>query len=389
MPGIDSELYLVSPCSPECDSSTTTENTTKPIPPPFSRPVLKVSTNEKDAIEAIQKEIDIHHRINLSSSSTRQRLVQGVPVRVVTSLKDAHQSSDPCCFNGIVMPRMDTNLHRYMNWRGSAIGSGTTVGVTSEVVDEAKAVINQVHSGLKQLHAMNIIHADLSTGNVLIRLSPCSDQCPVEAYLADFGNCRFIGADLREFHRSEYVLYIHPDQFTLEGSGKRRSSDCPSSSRTNKRQKGGHSKTSSLSISELLPAPAPKASERFDAWSYGVLALNMLMQLTRRCDRHIDKWSTDVSGMDVYKLVTGNQHDFKLRVHHVTDTFASTVPYDAKDKRSVIRDAWCALITSALCLHKADTRGAATSTPPSLPNESGGTGRGQEAQAARLIPLKL
>lgn len=300
--GVDSELYA------KCN---TTGKINKHLSP-FARPALKVSTSPENT-QSLKREIDIHHRINLCSSCTRNNLLPGIPVTLV-SQRDLHLYGNT--FNAVLMPRMESNIYKYIRWRAS--------DATPECYDELNHIVNEIHMGLKQLHSMKIIHADLSSSNVLINMGTGNENKPLDVRISDFGNCCFVGSDLKEFDKSEYVLYLHPDQFKTFNHSQRDSSK------------------------PILCCP-PKANIRFDAWSYGIIVLDALMQFTRRLDRNINDWSKQNCGLMLHRLVTEDKARFAKRVDHVARVYASQKCTDENHMMDVWHS-WRDIVMTALCI---------------------------------------
>ena len=345
------------------------EEAAQPCPCPFARPVLKLCT-WRDGHEALQREVDIHHRMNLSPPCARENLLCGMPVSVLDSVfcEATDEGEERWPLNGILMPRMDTNLHKYLKWRTEAL--------TIDAMRDAYLLINQVQAGLKQLHAMNIIHADLSTGNVLVTTTRhADDAAPLSVRISDFGNCRFVGSEMKQFDKSDYVLYMHHTQFTLGNDGRNEKDkdaadhgSCGWASGSCFRQctaslAGDSSSPEPCSLVDIKVSPVAlpvkiKAEVFYDAWSFGIMALDILMQYCRRVDHNIDVWSRQNSGIEVYNMVTQNASQLARRIGYVTRVFAIQQCRDNNERHSQVQTAWMDLINNALCLDPQQHRGS-------------------------------
>jgi len=368
--GVDSELYVVNKAS-------NSEHTAEVCPPPFHAPVLKFSTS-RHGEEPMRREIDICHRINLSSECVRSHLLYGIPTSVVTSVfadddtnhegsssSSSSSSSTRWPLNAIMMPRMDFTFFRFLKWR--------TEVVTAEAIEEASVLINQVNLGLKQLHAMHIVHADLSAGNVLVRMTP-HERVPFHLRIADFGNTRFVGAEMQEFNTTAYVSYLSPTLFTSPEGDIRNNSDeeglrrrhhrhhnrnCCTGSRGCLKQTREHdddddgddSHYFKRNISLMMLCPPPKASFSHDAWSYGILALMILMQFTRKLDRSIEAWAMQDSGEKVYSIITRDVPHFVRRILYVSKVFAFQQCRGDSEQGVKIQNEWQMVIFTALGLN--------------------------------------
>ena len=131
--GVDSQLYTVKKVASGDDSAQICAS-------PFPKPVLKFSTSEHGN-SALQREIHMHHRINLAHQGNRSNLIDGMPVCAATSVFDAMDEDDgdewgvpkPVSsrititqglkLNAILMNRMQSNLHRYLKWKRLKPGS--------------------------------------------------------------------------------------------------------------------------------------------------------------------------------------------------------------------------------------------------------------------------
>jgi len=313
--GVDSQLYTVKKVSSGEDSAQVCAS-------PFPMPVLKFSTSEHGN-SALQREIHMHHRVNLAHQGNRSNLIDGMPVCATNSVFDAMDDEDgwnasqsvsnrvtthDLKFNAILMNRMQSNLHRYLKWK-------TECG-SDDAHAEAMYLINQVKNGLRQLHAMNIIHADLSTGNVLIGQG---SGCSLEVKISDFGGCRFVGSDLKEFAPSDYVLYLHPSQFTLDDEEEGKGEEVGNKRCSGLRHRKGHSRASGV---QKQLTSCPKASPSYDFWSCSILAFDVLMQFCRRQDKRIERWWRNNQGLEVYKIVTDDFSQILQRVAYVCKAFS-------------------------------------------------------------------
>ena len=399
--GTDSKLYAVSAQGPASSASLAElpPECVTPCTCAFAKPVLKFATSP-DSDESLRREIDIHHRINLSHQCTRSHLIQGMPVCTVPSILDeclrddsgtalssvdkdaalrstgSRASAVPLPnittsfpLNSLIMPRMDSNLHRYLAWR--------TENPTHEALEEAAVLINEVRSGLKQLHNMKIIHADLSSGNVLISMNPFNEFKALSVCISDFGNCRFLGSEMKHFDISEYVFYLHPDQFSAYAGGelghRKQTADasqrrylvlgtCRSNKPPPHTECGGgggvgrrtYNKDARKPVIMQPGAPLstspPRAGVRFDAWSYAIMALDMLMRFCHRIDRNIDAWSRENKGINVYTFVTERQDELVMRIKHVVDVFSALCSKGDTEMSRQIRSAWLHIIHGGLCL---------------------------------------
>ena len=316
---------------------------------PFDRPVLKLST-EEDGDAPLRREIDIHHRLNLASQCAREHLIQGIPVQLVTSIEEEEEvvaaaTAKEFAFNAVLMPRMDCSLFRYMRWRG--------LGATEA---EMSSFIRQVRSGLLQLHAMGIVHADLSTANVLVLYGNNNNNNIPTLCLADFGNCRFVGSDMKQFCVGEYVTYLHPDLFLPP----RLFWQQQQALLLEQQQKDQRFKRRRVitppTMTKMMKAPPPlppKANVRFDAWSYGMLAYELMMHCTRGSDARIEAWARNVKGPEAHAFMasaasangggsTTATTALATRVEHVASAFARG---DSK-----VKLAWIKLVEAGLCL---------------------------------------
>lgn len=330
--GTDSQLYTVKKALRGDDSAQLCAS-------PFPKPVLKFSTSE-DGNSALHREIHIHHRINLAHQGNRSNLIYGMPVCAVKSVFDAMDEDEGLHapksvsriiqgfkFNAILMDRMQSNLHRYLKWK--------TESPSENAHAEAMYLINQVKNGLRQLHSMNIIHADLSTGNVLIGQG---SGCSLEVKISDFGGCRFVGSDLKEFSPLDYVLYLHPSQFTLACDDDD-DEDCKAL-RDRKRHNGASGIKRQLSV-------CPKAAPSHDRWSCSILCYDILMHFTRRHDKRIEKYRRHNQGLALYKIITDDFNRFLQRVAYVCKAFSiqhcSKAPVSCTDQLC-IEQYWLGII---------------------------------------------
>ena len=312
--GTDSRLYMTKRTRDGDDSAQLCAS-------PFAKPALKFATSE-DGERALKREIDIHHRINLAHQGSRSILIDGIPVCAVASVFDAMDddhhltvggSTRHDTLNAVLMDRMDSNLYRYLKWRSET--------PCDNPHDQAMHILDQVNNGLRQLHSMRIIHADLSTGNVLVRTINGSSD--VDVKISDFGNCRFVGSDLKEFSKSEYVLYLHPKQFNLDNY-------CDNDDEF---------------------SSCPKASPSFDFWSYSILVFDVLSQFARRQDQRINIWLRQNRGLEVYKMVTGDFHFLMRRIAYVCNIFAIQHCRNVKQTltdQSDIEGYWFSIIKNGL-----------------------------------------
>lgn len=327
--GVDSQLYKI--------TSSNQEDAAELCPCAFSKPVLKFSTS-KHSHESLKREIDIHHRINLSSPCTRSNLVQGIPVCASYSLfeEDNDKNDDTIerwPLNSIIMPRFDFCLHKYLKWR--------TEVVTDQVIEEMSILINNVHVGIKQLHQMRICHSDLSTGNVLIRMTPREVQ-PFDVRISDLGNCQFWGAEMQQFCASEYVFYLKPSLFTLDSDTNENNHHQHCGNKLGK----SHSRRSSI-VAMTTP---PKAHPNFDAWSYGVMCMIILMQITRRVDKVIDKWANEHSGDEIYRVACEAKHLVK-RIVYICRVFSVQYCKGDTSMSTKMQNMWQEIIFGALCIN--------------------------------------
>ncbi|MBU63146.1 MAG: hypothetical protein CMI26_11670 [Opitutae bacterium] len=323
---------------------------------PFDRPALKLST-EKDGEAPLRREIDIHHRLNLASQCAREHLIQGIPVQLVTCI--AAETAKDFSFNAVLMPRMNCSLFRYMRWRG--------LGATQA---EVSSFIRQVRLGLLQLHAMGIVHADLSTANVLLLYGTNQNNSKSNVptlCLADFGNCRFVGSDMKQFCVDEYVTYLHPDLFLPP----RLFWQQQQALLEQKEQQDRKRRRIAPTMKTPPPLP-PKANVRFDAWSYGMLACELMMHCTRGGDARIEAWARHVKGTEAHAFMASaaiRGGALESRIEHVASAFARG---DSK-----VRMAWVKLVEAGLCLR------------PQRPRLPGGGAPHLEATACSIVPLMV